>query len=207
MRKGFLFCLLLVLLTQFLTVVLFADVPKYFTLGILYNIKQNYLITAVFKNSPAKEAGIEPGDYILEINGKPVKTLKLPDALQNEEEKEFLLKIKRKDEIKEFKISNNKIPITPKNLPEFANINIKPSLIKVIYGQELIFTDLKEFVEYSKKNKYYFMLFRGDKPYALAVFLSFEGKDDARFAKMKIINIDKGIKIEPGDLAYFWEMH
>lgn len=58
-------------------------------------------VSGVFKNSPASEAGLKPGDYIVSVNGKDVKTMEATEFskyVREGTEKEFNMQILRGSE-------------------------------------------------------------------------------------------------------------
>lgn len=71
------------------------------------------LITAVFKNSPAEEAGLKAGDEVISIDGKSVvelTTKEFSDLVKNGDNKQFSLKILRDE--KEIDITLKRSTVT-----------------------------------------------------------------------------------------------
>lgn len=82
---------------------------QYVGLGVEISTRDGYLkIIAPIDGSPAHKAGLQSGDVIVEIDGKPVKGMKLSDAverLRGEVNSTVQLQIKRKDQDKLIAVS------------------------------------------------------------------------------------------------------
>lgn len=88
---------------------------NYTGIGIKMESLDDYVhITQVFKNSPAYKAGIETGDYIIEVNGEDIEGWYLNKAasvIRGEEGTEVTLKVLRKDQTFEKKIIREHVQI------------------------------------------------------------------------------------------------
>ena len=79
-------------------------------IGIRFGPPDPCLITTVMPNSPAWEAGIRPGDYILAVSGADTKTLRLEDIatlLRGEVGASVTITLRRKDtdEVQKFVVT------------------------------------------------------------------------------------------------------
>ena len=73
------------------------------------------LITAVFKDSPAANSGLIPGDYIVELDGNPIKDMtasEFSSMVKNSESKNFVFKVLRGEEYLEIPITRNLVTLT-----------------------------------------------------------------------------------------------
>lgn len=79
-------------------------------------------VLAPIKNTPAEKAGIQPGDYIVKVDGVEYKAedmSKAADAIKGEEGTTVKLEILRESEKKEYEVKREKIitnPVTSKTL-------------------------------------------------------------------------------------------
>ena len=74
----------------------------------------NIIVFSVFKNSPAKEAGIKVGDIIEEVNEKPVKGLKTQEVtllIKNKNVEKAKIKIRRNNDILTFEVERRNVII------------------------------------------------------------------------------------------------
>ncbi len=72
------------------------------------------LIEGVFKNTPAAEAGLEPGDYIVSVNDRDTKDMELTDVvmeIKRKDKETADLKIFREGQELEFTVKKSKIEI------------------------------------------------------------------------------------------------
>jgi len=89
---------------------------SYKGLGVeITNTDEGYLlVVGVFKNSPAHDAGIKPGDIILKINEIDTNTLsssEFSNMVLNGNEQEYILKIRRQEENLDVKVVKNDISL------------------------------------------------------------------------------------------------
>ena len=72
------------------------------------------LIEGVFKNTPAAEAGLEPGDYIISVNGRDTKDMELTEVvgeIKRKDKETAELKVFREGQELEFSVKKSKIEI------------------------------------------------------------------------------------------------
>ena len=72
------------------------------------------LIEGVFKNTPAAEAGLEPGDYIVSVNDRDTKEMELTEVvseIKRKDKETAELKIFREGQELEFSVKKSKIQI------------------------------------------------------------------------------------------------
>ena len=72
------------------------------------------LIEGVFKNTPAAEAGLEPGDYIISVNDRDTKDMELTEVVSEIKRKDKAiadLKVFREGQELEFSVKKSKIEI------------------------------------------------------------------------------------------------
>ena len=73
--------------------------------GIGISVTDTGVIVEVFDDSPAKKAGIEPNDKIINVNGTDISednTAQISSLIQGSKDKNVNLKVKRGEEVKEF---------------------------------------------------------------------------------------------------------
>ena len=96
--------------------------------GIGVSVNQEAIIVDVFEDSPAQNAGIEPNDQIVEVNGTEINEKnfdKVSEYIQSSGE-EVTLKIKRNSEYKTFKLKLAKlfVPAIHTTIIDFNNKKI-----------------------------------------------------------------------------------
>lgn len=94
----------------------------------IYKTEEGILVNSVYDDTPAKEAGIKPGDIITNINDVEVtKEMSLDDAKNLiKDKKEVTFKIKRNNKIKEIKVKVKTLeaPVAIKKIFESNNKKI-----------------------------------------------------------------------------------
>ena len=97
------------------------DSGKYQGIGVtvMKDTVTNYvLIEGVFKNTPAEEAGLKKGDYIISVNGKDTQEMSLEEVvseIKRDDKKTALIKIVREGEEKEYDIKKTTVVIESVN--------------------------------------------------------------------------------------------
>lgn len=84
-----------------------------------------FTITEMFNNSPAKKAGLEVGDQLIEVSGKKTSDLdleKVSDLIKGKSGSKVKIKVLRKEEEKEYTLKRSKITV--------------PSVISEIFEKE-----------------------------------------------------------------------
>jgi len=77
-----------------------------------FELKPNFEIYSIRKNSPAERAGLQIGDVILKLNNYSSQNLtiqRIVDLFHSKEGKQITMKVDRKGEIKTFKFYLEKI--------------------------------------------------------------------------------------------------
>ena len=77
-----------------------------------YELKPNFEIYSIRKDSPAEKAGLQVGDIILKINNFQSHNLtiqRILDVFHSKEGKQISIKVNRKGEVKTFKFNLEKI--------------------------------------------------------------------------------------------------
>ncbi|HUL29482.1 MAG TPA: RIP metalloprotease RseP [Thermodesulfobacteriota bacterium] len=95
-------------------------------------------INEVTSGSPAEQAGLKKGDFVISIDGQEISTWDdLREIIHNSKGKELLLKVKRNDELLEFKV-------TPKQTSQktalgeevrYPIIGVTPPPVKEVYNK------------------------------------------------------------------------
>ena len=73
-------------------------------------------ILSPIKNTPAEKAGIQPGDYIIEVDGEEYKAedmQKISDHVKGEAGTKVKIKVQRENEIIEYEITREEITVNP----------------------------------------------------------------------------------------------
>jgi len=103
------------------------DSGKYQGIGVtvMKDTVTNYvLIEGIFKNTPAEEAGLEKGDYIISVNGKDTQQMTLEEVvseIKRDDKETALIKIIRDGEEKEYDIRKTDVVIESVNYKMLDN--------------------------------------------------------------------------------------
>ncbi len=93
-----------------------------------------FTISQVFEDSPAKKAGLEVGDVILQIDGTDVEGKKLTEVselIKGEENTSFIMKVLRGEEEKMFTVIRSRIDLTSVTSEIYEVENHKIGYIKI----------------------------------------------------------------------------
>ncbi len=98
---------------------------EYGGIGVLsFYTKQGIVLSEIYKGFPADKAGLKAGDLIIDVDGLSLKGLErsqLSQVLKGTPNKELTLRVKRKGNILDIKITLDKIIVNP--VPYYGMIN------------------------------------------------------------------------------------
>jgi carboxyl-terminal processing protease len=127
---------------------------KFYGIGAYVGSKDNRLvIIAPMNGSPAEEAGLLPGDQIIEIDGEDTMDLSVTEAaliIQGPEGTDVILTILREDEEKPFEVTITRKEITLKSA--FWEIKDNVAYISLIGFAENTTSELMEALQEAKAN-------------------------------------------------------